>query len=80
MSRSFTGSPSSARRVSAEPRVPVSSSTRRTIHSASSSSLYASNRSMSRPRSFFVQSFLSVRATFLDTTECAASRMSCVDR
>ena len=66
MSRSFHVAPSSARLVSAEPRVPVSSSTRRAIHSASSSSLYASKRSMSRPRSFCVHSFLSVRAVLRD--------------
>ena len=80
MSRSFIVSPSSARRVRAEPRVPVSSSTRRTIHSASSSSLYASKRSISRPRAFSVHSFLSERATFFETTEWAASRISWVER
>ena len=62
------------------PRPATSASTWRAIHSASSSSRSASNRSMSTPRGFSVQSFLSLRASLRDTTACAASRISCVER
>ena len=47
----------------------------RATHSASSSSLSASKRSMSTPRGFSVHSRLSVRPSFCETTAWAASRM-----
>ena len=73
-------SSASARRVSALPRPPTRLSTWRAIHSASSSSLYASKRWIRTPPAFSVQSFLSLRALLRETTACAASRMSWVER
>ena len=75
-------SSSSARRVSHEPRpdCPIRPSVWRAIHSASSSSLNASNRWMGTPPWFSVHSFLSVRRSLRETTAWAASRISCVER
>ena len=82
LGRNRVDSSSSARRVSHEPRPvwPMSPSTWRPIHSASSSSLNASKRWIGTPPWFCVQSFLSVRRSLRETTAWAASRMSCVER
>ncbi len=80
--RNAVPSSSSARRVSQPdfPVWPTSPSIWRAIHSASSSSLKASNRWIGTPPWFSVQSFLSVRRSLRDTTAWAASRITFVER
>ncbi len=78
----LASSSSSARLVSHDPRPvePTRPSIWRAIHSASSSSLKASKRWIGTPPWFSVHSFLSVRRSLRDTTACAASRISWVER